>query len=146
MAKIKLLLVEDNPGDVDLIEENLRSTEMPCELYAVPNGVEAMALLRHEGKYQECSLPDLILMDLNMPQKNGREVLKEIKADSALRKIPVIIMSSSQADRDIAELYDLQASAYVEKPMELGRYEEVLQAIELFWFKVARYPFKGGRE
>lgn len=141
--KINLLLVEDNPGDADLIEESLRSRRTPCEICHVSSGMEAMALLRREGAYQDATLPDLILMDLNMPQKDGREVLREIKADPALRRIPVIIMSSSLSERDIAECYDLQASAYIAKPIDLDQYGKIMSAIELFWLGVARYSRKG---
>lgn len=142
--RINLLLVEDNPGDADLIEEELKSMQAPCDLFRVSNGVEAMAFLRQEGEHGKSTMPDLILMDLNMPQKGGREVLQEIKTDVTLRKIPVIIMSSSQADHDIEELYDLQASSYIEKPIELERYNEIVRAIDSFWLRVVRYPFKGG--
>ena len=144
--KINLLLVENNPGDADLVAEMLRSNQSSCGLFHVSNGVEAMAFLRKEGDYNQSPSPDLILMDLSMPQMSGAEVLREIKTDASLRMIPVIIMSSSRSNHDVEELYSLQASAYIEKPIDLERFKQIICAIDAFWIQVVRYSLRGGNE
>jgi CheY-like chemotaxis protein len=138
--KIKILLVEDNPGDVDLTRENLESCKMLHELYVAVDGVDALAFLRQQDKYQRAVRPDLILLDLNLPRKDGREVLAEIKADATLRRIPVVILTSSQAEEDVIRSYDLHASAYIVKPVDFLGFSQIVKAIDGFWFSVVRYP------
>ena len=143
MAKIiKILLVEDNPADADLTREELEACKLPHVMDVAPDGVEAMAYLRKEGKYAEAPRPDIVLLDLNLPLKDGCEVLADIKADPALRSIPVIILTSSDAEKDVAKSYDLQASAYVTKPVDLTGFGNIVNAIKSFWFSVVRFPSK----
>lgn len=138
--KIKILLIEDNPGDVDLTRETLEGCKILHDLDVVIDGEEAMAFLRKEGAYRDAHRPDLILLDLNLPRKDGREVLADMKADEALRSIPVVVLTSSRAEEDVARSYDLQASAYVSKPVDLAGFGEIVKAIEGFWFTVVRFP------
>jgi len=142
MERIRILLVEDNPADVELAKENLATCKIIHDLYTVGDGVEAMEFLRRRGKHASAPVPDLFLLDLNMPRKDGREVLSEMKADPALRLIPVVILTSSTAERDVVKSYDLQASAYVIKPVDLKGFGEIVRAIEGFWFAVVKYPPK----
>jgi two-component system, chemotaxis family, response regulator Rcp1 len=137
---IKILLVEDNEADADLIRENLGVSKILNHLDVVADGIEALAFLRREGKYAHAGRPDLMLLDLNLPRKDGREVLIEMKADAALKRIPVVILTSSQAETDIVKSYDLQASAYVNKPVDLAGFGKIIKGIENFWFSVVRYP------
>lgn len=143
LKKVKILLVEDNPGDVELTRENLKSSKILHDLYVVADGIEAMAFLRKEGKYKGASRPDLVLLDLNMPRKDGREVLAEMKADPALRRIPVVVLTSSDAEEDVLKSYDLQASAYVTKPVDLAGFAKIVRGIENFWFTVVCFPPEG---
>jgi CheY-like chemotaxis protein len=143
---IKILLVEDNPGDARLAVEALKESKVNNNLYHAKDGVEAMAFLRGEREYAGMPLPDLVLLDLNMPRKDGREVLAEIKADPDLRVIPVVVLTTSEAERDLVRSYDLHANAYVVKPIDLDRFVEVVQAIEDFWFVVVKLPQSGGRK
>ena len=140
--KIRILLVEDNPADADLARENLVATKLLHELTTVEDGEEAMAFLRQQGKYKEAFCPDLILLDLNLPKKDGREVLKEIKDDDYLRRIPVVILTSSAAEEDVLRTYELKASAYVTKPVDLAGFGKIVKGIENFWFSVVRFPPK----
>jgi len=119
---IEILLVEDNPGDVRLTKEALKDAKVRNTLHVAMDGVEALAFLRKQGKYAGVPVPDLILLDLNLPKKNGREVLEEIKQDDGLRHIPVVILTTSQAERDIAESYRLHANAYVTKPVDFEQF------------------------
>ncbi len=137
---IEVLLVEDNPADVRLTEEALKEGKVRNRLHSVPDGVEALAFLRREGRYADAVRPDLILLDLNLPRKSGREVLGEIKTDRALRHIPVVILTSSEAEKDIAQAYDLHANCYVTKPVDLDRFIEVVKSIEGFWFSIVKLP------
>ena len=137
---IDILMVEDNPGDVRLTRESLTSAKLRNRLEVVPDGVEALAFLRREGKYAQAPRPDLILLDLNLPKKDGREVLAEIKADEHLRRIPVVILTSSQAEKDIVAAYDLHANAYVGKPVDLEQFMTVVKAIEGFWMEIVKLP------
>ena len=137
---IEILLVEDNPGDVRLTKEALRDAKVRNTMEAVPDGVEAMAFLRKEGRYQHSIRPDLILLDLNLPKKSGLEVLKEVKADEDLRRIPVVVLTTSQAEQDIVKSYDLHANAYIAKPVELSQFIAVVKAIEDFWLEIVRLP------
>jgi CheY-like chemotaxis protein len=133
---IKALLVEDNPGDVRLIEEALRQDKLLIELKTVGDGVEAMAFLRHEGPYAKEFRPDLILLDLNLPRKDGREMLAELHADADLRTIPVAVLTSSTDRFDIDYAYDLNCACYITKPIDLGQFVEVVQSIDHFYFTI----------
>jgi CheY-like chemotaxis protein len=135
---IEILLVEDNPGDVRLTREALKDAKVRNALHVAMDGVEALAFLRKQGKYSAVPRPDLILLDLNLPKKNGREVLEEIKRDDALRHIPVVILTTSQAEQDIAESYRLHANAYVTKPVDLEQFLTVVKSIEQFWLEIVK--------
>jgi CheY-like chemotaxis protein len=137
---VEILLVEDNAGDVDLTRETLQDSKLLNHMSVVNNGVEAMAYLRREGKYADRTRPDLILLDLNLPKKNGREVLAEIKADERLRRIPVVVLTTSSAEKDILEAYDLHANCYITKPVNLDQFSAVVRAIEEFWFMIVKLP------
>jgi chemotaxis family two-component system response regulator Rcp1 len=137
---IEVLLVEDNPGDVRLTREALRDGKVHNNLSVAPDGVEALAFLRREGKYADAPRPDVILLDLNLPKKDGREVLEEIKADPSLARIPVVILTSSEAERDIVQAYALHANCYVTKPVDLDQFITVVKSIEDFWFSIVKLP------
>jgi two-component system, chemotaxis family, response regulator Rcp1 len=137
---IEILLVEDNPGDARLAAEALKENKVRNNLYHVKDGVEAMDFLFRRGEYAGAPLPDLILLDLNLPRKDGREVLEEIKENPGLRFIPVVVLTTSAAERDLVKSYDLHANAYVIKPIDLDQFIEVVQAIESFWFMVVKLP------
>jgi two-component system, chemotaxis family, response regulator Rcp1 len=141
---IEILLVEDNPGDVRLTTEALRDDKLRNTIHVVADGVEALAYLRHEGRYAESVRPDMILLDLNLPKKSGLEVLKEIKEDGSLKRIPVIMLSTSQAETDIVKSYDLHANAFVTKPVDLEQFLSVVKVIEGFWLEIVRLPNGGG--
>ena len=138
--KIHILLVEDNPADADLTCERLEMSKILHEIDVVIDGVEAMEYLHKKSPYENVMTPDLVLLDLNLPRKDGREVLAEMKADRGLKRIPVVILTSSQAEEDILRTYDLQASAYVTKPVDLAGFGKIVQGIESFWFSVVRFP------
>ena len=135
---VEILLVEDNPGDARLTREALREARVRNNLHVALDGVEALAFLRRQGKYAAVPSPDLILLDLNLPKKDGREVLDEIKRDDQLRHIPVVILTTSQAERDIVESYRLRANAYVTKPVDLEQFLKVVQSIEHFWLEIVK--------
>ena len=137
---IEILLVEDNPGDVELTREALHEGKIHMHLSVVSDGVEALAFLRREGKYGGAPRPDLILLDLNLPKKDGRAVLGDVKQDPALRHIPVVILTSSQAEQDIVRAYDLHANCYVTKPVDLDQFVKIVRSIEQFWFTVVKLP------
>jgi len=137
---VEILLVEDNPGDVRLTVEALREGKVRNRLNVAIDGVEALAYLRREGKYTAAARPDLILLDLNLPRKDGREVLAEIKADANLRTIPVVILTTSQADEDILRSYNLHANCYVTKPVDLEQFITVVKSIEAFWLTIVALP------
>ena len=137
---VEILLVEDNPGDVDLTRETLLDSKLLNHMSVVNNGVEAMAYLRREGKYVDATRPDLILLDLNLPKKDGREVLAEVKVDERLRRIPVVVLTTSSAEKDILQTYDLHANCYITKPVNLDQFSAVVRAIENFWFTIVRLP------
>ena len=137
---IDILLVEDNPGDVRLTVEALKEAKVLNSLETVDDGVKALAFLRKEGPYAEAKRPDLILLDLNLPRKDGRQVLEEIKQDPGLKAIPVVILTSSKAEEDILRSYNLHANCYVTKPVDLERFLEVVRLIEDFWLTVVRLP------
>jgi len=135
-----ILLVEDNHADARLVIEALRETGGGSQLRHVADGVEALAFLRQQGSHDGAARPDLILLDLNLPRKSGREVLAEIKADDTLRRIPVVVLTSSQSDEDVLSVYTLNANCYVPKPADLDHFLEAIRSIEQFWFKTARLP------
>lgn len=137
---VRVLLIEDNPGDVGLIREGLREGRLNVEVSVVEDGVQALSYLRREGDFADASAPDMILLDLNLPQRDGREVLADIKSDPALRRIPVCVVTSSADDHDVATAYDSHANSYVTKPMELDRYLDAVRQIERFWFATAALP------
>ncbi len=137
---LKILLVEDNPGDVRLTMEALKDADVPNRLSVVRDGVEAMEFLRRQGQYVAAPRPDLILLDLNLPRKDGRQVLKEIKADDMLKRIPVVVLTTSRAEEDILKAYDLNANCYITKPVDLDQFTQVMRAIEVFWMTVVKLP------
>jgi CheY-like chemotaxis protein len=137
---IEILLVEDNHGDVRLTVEAFKDAKLVNRLSVVEDGVEALAFLRREGKYSDAPRPDFILLDLNLPKKDGREVLAEIKVDQDLRRIPVVILTMSQAEEDILKTYDLHANCYVTKPVGLDQFMKVVQSIEQFWLSIVMLP------
>ena len=136
----EVLLVEDNPGDARLTLEALKEGKVLNRVSVVPDGVEAMAFLRRQGPYADVPRPNLILLDLNLPKKDGREVLAEIKTDPDLKRIPVVILTTSQAEEDIARTYDLHANCYVTKPVDLDKFLEVVRSIEDFWLAIVQLP------
>jgi chemotaxis family two-component system response regulator Rcp1 len=137
---IDILLVEDNPGDVRLTIEALKEDKLQNNLHVVKDGVEAIAFLRQEGEYAGVPSPDLILLDLNLPRKDGREVLKEIKADGRLKRIPVVILTTSQAEEDVLKTYELHANCYITKPVNLDQFIRVVRSIEEFWLTIVKLP------
>lgn len=137
---INILLVDDNPDDIELTMEALSETKLANRITAVEDGVEALAYLRKEGQYSNAVTPSLILLDLNMPRKDGREVLEEIKADPELRRIPVVILTTSQAEEDILRSYELHANCYISKPVDLKQFMKVVKTIDDFWFAIVSLP------
>ena len=135
---IEILLVEDNPGDVRLTAEALRDARVRNHLSVAKDGVDALAFLRQQGEHAQAPCPDLILLDLNLPRKGGREVLQEIKQDDRLKHIPVVILTTSQAEQDIVQSYHLRANAYVTKPVDLEQFLKVIQSIEHFWLEIVK--------
>ena len=139
---IEILLVEDNPGDVVLMNEALQEAKVANDLHVARDGVEALAFLHRDDPYATAPRPDLILLDLNLPRKDGREVLAEIKADPTLHSIPVVVLTTSHADADILTAYDLHANCYISKPVDLDQFMRVVQAIDDFWFTIVKLPSK----
>ncbi|MBF0154918.1 MAG: response regulator [Magnetococcales bacterium] len=139
---IEILLVEDSPGDVELTREALRDSKLLNRLHVVEDGEEAMAFLRREGRFSNAMRPDVVLLDLNLPRKDGREVLEEIKADPDLKSIPVVVLTTSQSDEDILRTYQLYANCYITKPVDLNQFFSVVQSVENFWFSVVKLPPK----
>jgi len=137
---IEILLVEDNPGDVRLTQEALRDGKVRNSMHVAADGVEALAFLRREGKFADALRPDVILLDLNLPKKDGREVLAEIKTDPDLRRIPVVVLTTSEAEEDILRAYNLYANAYVAKPVDLDKFIAVVKSIEDFWLEIVKLP------
>jgi CheY-like chemotaxis protein len=140
LQPIDILLVEDNPGDVRLTEEALKEVKMANNLFVVGDGVEAIKFLRKEEHYTEMPRPDLVILDLNLPRKDGREVLAEIKDDPKLKTIPVVVLTSSKADEDIIKAYSLHANCYITKPVNLDRFIDVVMSIEGFWVSIVKLP------
>jgi len=139
---IEILLVEDNPADIRLAQEAFKDAKVQNILYTVGDGVEAMAFLRREGKYADVGRPDLILLDLNLPKKDGREVLAEIKADERLKLIPVVILTVSKDEEDILKTYKLHANCYITKPIDFEQFMKVVKSIEEFWLTIVKLPPK----
>lgn len=137
---IEILLVEDNPGDVRLAQEALKESKVRNRLFVVEDGVEAMAFLRQQGKYADTPRPDLILLDLNLPRKSGREVLSEVKTDDSLKRIPVVVLTSSTAEEDVMKCYDHHANCYISKPLDFNQFMEVTKSIEEFWLTIVKLP------
>ena len=137
---VEILLVEDNPGDERLTREALKEGKVYSNLHTVKDGVEAMEFLRREGKYRSVPRPDIILLDLNLPKKDGRQVLSEIKQDDDLRYIPVVILTTSKAEEDVLKSYHLHANCYVTKPVDLEKFITVVQSIDRFWLTVVTLP------
>lgn len=137
---IQVLLVEDSPGDVRLTREAFRNTNLSVQLHVASDGVEAMAFLRHEGPHVHAPRPDLILLDLNLPRMDGREVLVHVKADDNLKTIPIVILTTSEEEADIATSYQLHANCYLNKPVQLEEFEALVKSINDFWLTKARLP------
>lgn len=137
---INLLLIEDNPGDVRLTQEAFKEGKLSYNMDVVMDGVEAIRFLRKQSPYDSAVTPDIILLDLNLPKKDGREVLAEIKNDNELRRIPVIILTTSNAEQDILKSYDLHVNCYINKPVDFDRFFDIIQKIEDFWFTTAILP------
>ena len=137
---IEILLIEDNAGDARLAKEALRDAKVGNNLTWIADDVEALAYLRREGKFDKAPRPDLILLDLNLPRKDGREVLAEIKADDKLKRIPVVILTTSQAEEDILRAYHLNANCYISKPVDLDQFIKVVKTIEDFWLTIVKLP------
>ena len=141
---VEILLVEDNPGDERLTREALKEGKVYSNLHWVKDGVEAMEFLRREGKYNDVPRPDIILLDLNLPKKDGREVLQDIKNDDALKRIPVVVLTTSKAEEDVLRTYNLHANCYVTKPVDLEKFIVVVKSIDMFWLTIVTLP-NGGK-
>jgi CheY-like chemotaxis protein len=139
---VDVLLVEDDPGDVELTREGLAAGKLHVNLHTVDDGLQALSYLRREEPYADSVRPDIILLDLNLPRMDGRETLKEIKADACLRSIPVVVLTTSEADTDILKCYDLGASCYITKPVGFDAFLKVVKSLEDFWFTVVKMPPK----
>jgi two-component system, chemotaxis family, response regulator Rcp1 len=137
---VEILLIEDSPGDVRLTQEALKEAKVLNNLTVATDGVEALEILRRQGPHAKVSRPDLILLDLNLPRKDGREVLKEIKADPDLKRIPIVVLTTSRAEEDVIKAYDLHANCYITKPVDFKQFVTVVQSIEDFWLAVVKLP------
>ncbi len=137
---IDILLVEDNPGDVRLTQEILKESKVRNNLMVVGNGADALGFLRRQGSYRDATRPDLILLDLNLPKMDGRELLAEIKEDPELKRIPVVILTTSKAEQDVLETYNLHANCYISKPIGLEQFVKVVRSIENFWLAIVKLP------
>jgi CheY-like chemotaxis protein len=137
---IEILLVEDNPGDIQLTRIALEDNKMSVNLNVVEDGVEALTFLKKEGQYINAPHPDLVLLDLNLPRKDGREVLAEMKADPILKRVPVVILTTSQAEEDVLKAYNLSANCYINKPVDFDRFVKIVRSIENFWFTIVKLP------
>ncbi len=137
---VEILLVEDNPADIRLVEEAMKEGKVLNHISVVQDGIEAIAFLHRQGKYKSAPRPDIILLDLNLPKKDGREVLAEIKGNNELRRIPIVVLTSSQAEKDILKSYHLNANCYISKPVDLEQFIEVVKSLENFWFHIVKLP------
>jgi len=137
---VEILLIEDSPDDIELTLEVLRETKFHNKLHIVEDGEEALAFLRQEGQYKNAPRPDLVLLDLNLPRKDGREVLEEMKQDSSLKIIPVVVLTTSQAEEDILRAYGHHANCYITKPLDLDQFVKVVRSIECFWLAIVKLP------
>ena len=137
---VEILLVEDSPGDIRLTQEAFKEGKLLNRLHVVQDGEAALQFLRREGAYAQAVRPDLILLDLNLPKKDGREVLAEIKAQDTLKRIPVVVLTTSRAEQDVLKVYDLHANCYITKPVDLHQFLRVVRAIEEFWLEVVKLP------
>lgn len=140
IKQVEILLVEDNLGDIRLTKEAMKEAKIINNLNVVEDGVEALAYLRKEGKFKGVKRPDLILLDINLPKKNGREVLAEIKQDIYLKQIPVVILTISNAEEDIIKTYELHANCYITKPVDMEQFTKVVKSIDNFWFSIVKLP------
>jgi CheY-like chemotaxis protein len=140
IAPIDILMVEDNLGDARLTQEALNESKMINNLYHAKDGVEAMEFLRKEGKFKDMPTPDIILLDLNLPRKDGREVLAELKEMPKLKNIPVVVLTTSDAEQDIVMSYNLHANCYITKPVDLDKFIEIVRGIENFWLSIVKLP------
>jgi len=141
---VEILLVEDNAGDVRLTQEALKEGKMSNHLCVAADGLEALAILRRQNEYADATRPDLILLDLNLPRMDGRELLAEIKTDENLRRIPVVILTTSEAEEDIIRTYDLHANCYITKPVDYDQFIRVVKSIEDFWLTIVKLPSRNG--
>ena len=137
---VEILLVEDNPGDVRLTQEALKESKVTNNLSVAEDGVEALAFLKREGKYADAPRPDLLLLDLNLPKKDGRELLEEIMADENLKRIPVVVLTTSKAEEDILRMYDQHANCYITKPIDFDQFIDVVKSIQDFWLTIVKLP------
>lgn len=142
---VEILIVEDNPGDVRLMQEAMRDSKVLNQIHVVEDGVAAMAYLHRDGEYADAPCPDLIMLDLNLPMKDGREVLEEVKEDPELRRIPVVILTTSGAEDDILRTYNHHANCYITKPIDLKQFIKVVRAIESFWLTIVKLPPDGNK-
>ena len=142
LKAVEILLVDDNPGDIRLTQEALKESKVINNLHVVEDGLEALNFLGKNGKYKNEITPDIILLDLNLPKRNGREVLKEIKADEKLKQIPVVILTISTAEEDILKSYELHANCYITKPVDMNQFIKIVRSIENFWFSIVKLPPK----
>lgn len=140
LRPIEILLVDDNPGDIRLTQEALKESKVLNNLHIVEDGMEALEFLRKKGRFKNVITPDIILLDLNLPKRNGREVLTEIKNDDFLKKIPVVILTISRAEEDILKSYELHANCYITKPVDMNQFVKIVRTIENFWFSIVRLP------
>ena len=137
---VEILLVDDNPGDIRLTQEALKDGKVLNNLHVAEDGLEALEFLRKKGEFKDEITPDLILLDLNLPKRNGREVLSEIKGDELLKHIPVVILTISRAEEDIIKSYELHANCYITKPVDMNQFIKIVRSIENFWFSIVKLP------
>jgi len=137
---VEILLAEDNPGDVMLTKKALEEGKLANNLHVTTDGVDALEFLRQDGEYADAPRPDLVLLDLNMPRKDGEDVLEAMQADESLRRIPVVVLTSSESEEDIAKSYELNANAYLTKPVDFDGFVEIVNRMEDFWFQVVKLP------
>jgi len=137
---VEILLAEDNPGDVTLTKKALEQGKLANNLHVTTDGVDALEFLRQEGEYEDALRPDLVLLDLNMPRKDGEDVLEAMQADDSLSRIPVVVLTSSESEEDIAKSYDLNANAYLTKPVDFDGFVDIVNRMDNFWFQVVKLP------